>query len=63
MTAFVIDIRTRRPLVAEAVRRPGYEAEVADGYSPRVLPIPKQKPRVNCVAPVWVVTLIGREEL
>ena len=63
MTAFVIDIRTRRPLVAEAVRRPGYEAEVADGYSPRVLPIPPQKPRVNCVAPVKVVTSSGREGL
>lgn len=42
--------------VAEAVRRAGYEAEVAAGYAPAVLPIPPQKPRINCVPPVPVVS-------
>jgi len=55
----VIDIRTRQPLdrptkeepvdllaLADAViarRRYHYKATVADGYSPKVLPIPEQK--------------------
>lgn len=42
--------------VAEAVRRAGYEATANDGYSPKVLPIPPQKPRINCVKPVPVVS-------
>lgn len=65
----VIDIRTRQPLdrptkeepvdllaLADAViarRRYHYKATVADGYSPKVLPIPEQ--RVQCVHPVRVV--------
>lgn len=29
-----------------------YAADAADGYLPKVISIPPQKPRVNCVAPV-----------
>lgn len=57
MTARILSFPPRPPLrlveaVAEALRKAEYARAVEDGYSPRVLPIPKQKPRVNCVAPV-----------
>lgn len=46
MTAHVIPFPARPHLrLVEAVREAQYRASVAEGYSPKVLAIPEQKPR------------------
>lgn len=42
--------------VQAAVQRARYEEAASEGYFPPVLPIPPQKPRINCVPPVPVVS-------
>lgn len=64
MTAAVIPFPRPHLRLVEAVREAQYVVALNDGYSPKVLPIPKQRgERINCVKPVEVVTSSRREWL
>lgn len=45
MTAAILPFPRPHLRLVEAVREARYRADQADGYSPKVIPIPEQKPR------------------